>query len=298
MSLLTSHLLNGKTVGIEVPLNPAIEVPFKIEQTVSEGYKDVSTIVNWWNYGRTLDKDYSYVRREIKSLVDQKAIDATISTISTPPPTPANADSHYIDPLGTATGDWAGYEGYVATFDTPGDQWIKEPPCHPGYRLCTTAEKDICAELKIGSSADHFADYGVPAIVDYGVEYHRNSIYAREERILRAQVEIYNRLPVNAFTILTDLISSPIGDLTELYAKYGLKGQVEDYNVDYNPTPAPGICDYVMARAPFNGQEPYVSAGYADGLKNKGWTPIDATTLSDFADEIYNILVYGDSAGG
>lgn len=297
MSLLTAHVLNGQVVGTQLTNYSVITTPFKIESTPSLGYVDISSVVNWWDFGRDLDKDYSYVRREIKALVDQKGIDSVISTISTPPGSPADGDKHYIDPLATATGDWAGYEGYIAKYDLGNTLWIKEPPCHEGYRLCTTAEKDICAELKIGSSADHFADYGVPAIVDYGVEYHRQSILAREERLLRAQVEIYNRLPINAFTILTDLIASPIGDLTELYAKYGLKGSVEDYNIDYNPTPAPGICDYLLARAPFDGNEPYVSAGYANGLKNKGWTPIDATTLNDFADEIYNIIVYGDAAG-
>lgn len=297
MSLLTAHVLNGQVVGTQLTNYSVITVPFKIESTASLGYVDISSITNWWDFGRDLDKDYSYVRREIKLLVDQKGIDSVISTLSTPPGSPADNDAHYIDPDATATGDWAGYEGYIATYDLGGTQWVKEPPSHVGYRLCTSSEKAICAELKIGSSADHFADYGIPAIVDYGVEYHRHSIIARKERLLRAQVEIYNRLPINAFTTLTDLIGSPLGNITELYSEYGLKGSVEDYNVDYNPTPAPGICDYILARAPFDGQQVYLDAGYADGLKNKGWTPIDATTLSDFADELYNILVYGDPNG-
>ena len=297
MSLLTAHLINGQPVGLVVKKYSLITYPFKIENTPSPGYQDISSVKNWWDFGRDLDRDYLYVRREIKVIVEQKGIDSTISTLSTPPSSPADGDSHYIDPQATATGDWVGYEGYIATWDEANTQWVKEPKDFVGYRQGDSDEKLICSKLKIGGSADHFADYGVPAIVDYGFEYHKAAIATRTERMLRAIVEVYNRLPINAYEILADLTSSPLGDTIGRYKDYGVKGVVEDYDIDHNSNPTPGVTDYILSRAPFNNQEPYISAGYPSGLTLKGWSPIDATTLNDFATEIYNILVYGDSSG-
>lgn len=292
MVLLTGHLLNGKIVGVDIPFNSLIQNPILIEETVSPGYTDISSIENWWAFKDIAvpKRDYSFIRKRIKKLIDDIAISNTLGTLSTPPKSHSSGDSYYIDPDPTATGDWANYEGYIATSD--GTNWDKEPPCHVGYRMLDPNQKDIAAILKIGSQADHFADYGVPAISDYGLEYHRNSIAAREERMLRAVVEVYNRIPSHQAEVLRDLIGNPIGDLTELYKEWGLKGSVEDYNVDFNPNPTPAIINYLYGRAPFNGQEPYVSAGYPTGLALKGWTPVD-TTLALFCDEIYEILVNG-----
>ncbi len=292
MVLLTAHLLNGKKVGIDIPFNSIITKPILIEDTVSPGYIDISSIETWWGFKdiATPVRDYSFIRKEIKKLIDGMAIASALETRSDPPVTHNDGDIYYIDPDPTATGDWAGYEGFIATSD--GTNWTKEPPCHVGYRMLNPEQKDIAATLKIGSQADHFADYGVPAISDYGLEYHRNSIAAREERMLRAVVEVYNRIPLHQAEVLGDLIGNPIGDLTELYKEWGLKGTLEDYNIDFNPNPTPGIINYLYGRAPFNGQEPYLSAGYPVGLALKGWTPVD-TDLSSFCNEIYGILVEG-----
>jgi len=77
--------------------------------------------------------------------------------------------------------------------------------------------------------------------------------------------------------------------------EFGVKGTVEDYNKDFNPTPTPGICDWLYSRAPFNSQEPYLSAGFPSGLNAKDWTPIDGQSLNQFADKVYDILVNGDT---
>ena len=294
MPLLTGHVLNGKTVGVELNNYAIIEVPFKIETTPSLGYVDISTIKNWWNFGEGL-ADYLYIRREIKELVDLRGINSCLSTISDPPVSPADDDAHYIDPNGTATGDWAGYEGYIATYDLANTQWVKEPKDFVGYRLGDADEKLICSKIKIGSSADHFTDYGVPTIVDYGEDYHRNAINTRTDRMLRAIVEVYNRLPINAYEVLADLTGTPLGDTIGRYKDYGVKGTVEDFDIDHNNNPTPGVCDYLLSRSPFTGVEPFLSAGYPGGLTTKGWTPIDGTPLLDFANELYNILVYGDA---
>lgn len=298
MSKLVAQVINEKIVGIELPTWSLVTQPFKIirdNQVMPLGYTDISSIVNWDTYGFTLDRDFSYVRHEIQEIVEDLAIDSCLGAISDPPLTPMNGDKYYIIP--TATGAWTGYEGSIATWSTSQMAWIKEPTDFVGYRLLSNEEKLICAQLKIGGQADHFADYGVPSIVDYGVEYHRKSIECRKERMLRATVEVYNRLPLNAYEMLSDLTTSPLGDMIGRYERYGVKGTLEDYHVDFNPNPTPGICDYLTGRAPFSYVEPYISAGFPTGLALKNWNPIDAATLSDFVTEIYNILVYGNSLG-
>ena len=296
MVLLTAHLLNGLKMGVETPVNSIIQEPFKVESVPSLGYADISSIENWWEYGQDL-QDFLYVRTRIKEITEQKGIDNCFGTESTPPLSPADGDRYYIDPEATATGDWTGYEGWCATWIEATSGWLREPPEWLGYRVCTTTERDILAQLKIGSQGDHFADYGVPAIVDYGLDYHITSRKTREYRMMQAVVEVYNIIPLNAAESLGDITASPLGDMYTRYIEFGVKGVVEDFNKDFNPNPTPGITDWIMSRAPFNNQEPYISAGYPTGLNLKGWTPIDGTTLNDFAMKIYNILVYGNPLG-
>lgn len=295
MAILTAHVLNGKVVGTELKQYSAVTVPFRIETTTpSLGYVDISSVEAWWDFGRDLNRDYSFVRKEVKKLVAQKGIDACLSTISDPPANAADGDRHYIDPLGSATGVWAGYEGWIATFDFDEDQWIKEPTEWVGYRQCSANEKFICARYKIGAQQDHYDDYGVPDIVDYGDEYHEESIKARTRRIRRATVEVYNRLPANAEEVLSDITTSPLGNIYERYKEFGVKGTIEDYNVDFKPNPAPGIADWIDCRSVFSNVEPYVSQGFPAGLRLKaGWSPIDAADLDAFADEMYDIIVNG-----
>jgi len=136
---------------------------------------------------------------------------------------------------------------------------------------------------------------GVPTIVDYGLEYHITSRNTREHRMLRTTVEVYNLLPLNVAEALGNITASPLGDMYNRYMEFGVKGTVEDFNKDYNSNPTPGICDWILARAPFNNQEPFISAGYPSGLILKDWKPIDNQTIDNFATKIYNILVYGTS---
>lgn len=295
MTLLTAHLIDGEPVGTVVKHYSNITTPFKIENTPSPGYTDISSVKNWWEFGQDLNRDYSFVRDEVNKLIKQKGIESCISTISTPPLSPSDGDKHYIDPYSIATGDWAGYEGRVATYDQANTQWVKEPASWVGYRLCDAEEKYIAVNYKIGKLEDHYADYGVPTIVNYGDEYHLKSIAARTRRIRRATVEIYNRLPGGyADQALADIMTSPAGNMYFFYTEAGKKGTVEDYNVDFTPNPGPGIADWIMARAHFSNVEPYISLGFPMGLKLKmGWSPIDAANLDSFCDEMYDIIVNG-----
>lgn len=295
MTLLTAHILNGQVVGTELTQYSVIKVPFKIESTPSLGYIDISSVKNWWDFGMDLNQDYLYVRRAIKLLVEQKGIDDCISTISDPPANPINGDQYYIDPNSTATGDWVGYEGWCAIWNDTNNVWVKQPAEWVGYRVCNTSEKDICAQLKIGSQLDHFADYGVPEIYNLGVEYHKKAVETRINRMLRVEALVYNYLPLYNAQVLINIIANPLGDLSNLYKSYGIKGTLEDYNKDFNPSPTPGICDYILGRAPFNNQEPYISAGYPKGLILENWVSIDNQTMPELSMTIYSLLVHGNT---
>ncbi len=290
MAILSAHLLNGKIVGIETPTYSLIEHPFKIElNTPSPGYVDVSSVSNWWDYGFTLNRDFIYVRTQISNLIKKKGIDSCISTVTSPPSNPELNKHYYINPNG-ATGEWTTYGGFIATWT--GEEWKIEEPTFVGYPLLNEKEKLIAANLKIGSQLDHFRDFGVPDIVSYGIDYHRKSIQARAERLLRTSVEVYNILPINTAEILTSLTMSPIGDVYTRYERFGVKGTYEDYNTFFNPTPTPGIADYIMARAPWDGS--MIVQGFPKGIKLQNWQPIGYENLTDFCNHLYNILVIGD----
>lgn len=294
MAKLVSHVIDGQIIGVDLFSWSLIKTPFKIindNDNIPLGYTDISAVKTWWDYGQHLSRDYLYVRNEIRKLVGKigRESNTIISTLNTPPSNPSLNDRYL---LGNApTDSWANHPGFIATYIN--NHWEVEPEENVGYRLLNMEEKLICAELKIGGQKDHFLDYGVPTIVDYGVEFHRESIKVRKERMLRTTVEIYNRLPMNSYQVLVDLTNGPLGDTISRYERYGVKGTYEDYHVDFNPNPTPGICDYVMGRTPFDGSQIYSQAGFTTGLKLKDWNPIDSASITSFADEIYSILTEG-----
>ena len=291
MAKLVSHVIDGDIIGINL-FQWSVKTPFKvIEDTdvIPIAYTDISSVQTWWDYGMNLNRDFLFVRDEIKKIVSKKGKDACVAVLNDPPENPVPNAYYYID--SSPAEGWAGHSNYVTTYKD--NNWIYEPSYHLGYRLLNHTEQLICAELKIGSQVDHFNDYGVPTIVDYGVEFHRRSINVREERMLRTTVEIYNRLPASSYEVLVDLTTGPLGNIINRYEKYGVKGTWEDYDVDFNPNPTPGICDYTLARPPFNGDQIYLNAGLCKGLSLKNWNPIDSASITEFAEEIYSILTQG-----
>lgn len=293
MAKLAAHVLNGKIVGIETPQYSLIEEPFKIvkdDVTIPIGYVDISSINNWWNYGFDLNKDYIYIRTEIKNHVELLAIDSTTDTLSDPPSNPTIGEKYFIDPSKPAVGAWMNYQGAIATWSI--DKWIIEPPEFIGYRMLDQKQKLIAAHLKIGGQLDHFQDFGVPDIVNYGLGYHKRSMEARKNRILIASVEVFNIIPAASGSVLGNLIASPVGDTYSNYERFGVKGTLEDYHPFFNPSPVPGIADYIMARFPWDGT--LTTQGFPVGLARSSYMPIDGSNIEDFASILYNILIYGE----
>ena len=68
---LYSYILNGKplTDYVSWSYGDVYGPAFLIDDTTPSGYSDVSSIINWDNYGHRL-KDYNFVRDRIKELTD------------------------------------------------------------------------------------------------------------------------------------------------------------------------------------------------------------------------------------
>lgn len=74
MSKLTAYLIGNQPLGVEIyswlesDLNG--NVPFKVEDNISPGYGDISSIENWDRFGELATNDYYKIRDEIKSFYD------------------------------------------------------------------------------------------------------------------------------------------------------------------------------------------------------------------------------------
>lgn len=292
MVILSAHVLEKKIMGIEIPVNSIVKHPFLIEETPSVGYVDISSVYSWWHFGRDLGKDYLYIRERIKESIIKISIENCADIRSTPPLIPVVNEYIYIDKNKEAEGSWKGREGWVTYWTT---EWNFEPATWLGYRsLQNIEEKRIAASLKIGSQADHFKDWGIPTIVNHGYTYHKNSIVTRTDRLHRAVVEVYNIIPANTAEALSNLVASPLGNMYYRFLEFGIKGSVEDYDMDFNPNPTPGILDWIMSRPPFSGETTYLDMGFPTGLTKKDWYPIDNSSIEEFADKLYNILYHGE----
>lgn len=71
---LTAFLIGGEALGVDLQTWSASDLsgslPFLIEDTVSTGYEDISSITNFNKFGLAANADYAKIRTEIKALVD------------------------------------------------------------------------------------------------------------------------------------------------------------------------------------------------------------------------------------
>ncbi len=75
MALLTAYMIGspGQKVGVDLKSWTSADLsgnaPFKIEDTVSSGYVDVSSLENWDKFGQIADRDYLVVLKEIRNII-------------------------------------------------------------------------------------------------------------------------------------------------------------------------------------------------------------------------------------
>lgn len=70
--ILSAYLINGQPVGTVVTYYTDAELngnpPFKVEETLSQGYADISSITNWDRFRGATGKDIKFIKRQIQLL--------------------------------------------------------------------------------------------------------------------------------------------------------------------------------------------------------------------------------------
>ena len=65
---LLARKINNQTIGIDIKTWNANEVNFITSQMVLENYTDITSILNWDEFGLLTNKDYKFVRQELINL--------------------------------------------------------------------------------------------------------------------------------------------------------------------------------------------------------------------------------------
>lgn len=280
---------NGdEIIGIDRPIPPLQDtpIPFLIEETPSPGYADISSVENWEKFGNRpeLNRDYTYVRSEIKEIIKQKGINTTLSVVNDPDTISKVEGDRYL--VGeNPVGDFADREGFVATVQSD-LSWEFEDTEAVGYRELSLAEKEIAARYNIGDLNDHEQDFFPAKVFAWNTEYHAASTATRKKRRLHAETIVYRDLPLYGEIIVAEMRFSPYGDLISRYTEHGKKGTLEDRSA-FSPNPTPGICDYLFSRSIF------APDGSNPGLSSKAWTTRTGRPLSELVQQMYDVLVYG-----
>lgn len=304
MTLLTAQRIGQGVVGIDLPIPPRSTYqgqpyqPFKVEDNVSLGYADISSISNWFEYGiesNYLKKDYLYLRNEILLLIDKKAEDSCIGSLNDPSTITPNAGDRYC--VGdNPVGEFANKQKAIAERNEDNTAWNFLDKDVLGYSLSSYEEKRIAAQLYIGLIEDHKADFGQTDSILWREEYHALATETRLKRMLAAETLIQQELPAYQGLILltiTSLVTElDFGtgaqlysiDLHKNYKDFGVKGQVFDFHPIKNPNPAVGIMDYFYGTNLFTDK----------GLIDMPFVPVNMT-LQELCDRVYDILVNGNT---
>ena len=304
MTLLTAQIIGRKIVGVEssVPSRSVYEnqpyEPFKAENTISNGYADISSITNWYQFGieaNYLKKDYLYVRNEILLLIDKKAEDTCLGTINDPTTITPNAGDRYC--VGdNPVGEFANKQKAIAERTQDNTAWNFLDKDVLGYSLCSYEEKRIAAQLYIGLIQDHKADFGQTDSILWREEYHQLATETRLKRMLAAEALIQQELPAYQGLILLTITSlvtelNVTGtpqlysiDLHKNYKDFGVKGEKIDFHPIKNPSPAVGIMDYFYGTNLFLGK----------GLIDMPFIP-ENMTMQQLCDRVNDILVNGNT---
>lgn len=292
MIKLTAQIINDYIVGIDIPIPPQTItkdkpfVPFRIEETISPAFSDISSIINWELYGhrKDLKRDYGFVRDRIKELIKQKGRDTTTATVDDPSVIDKIPGDKYL--VGsTPVGEFATHSDAIAIIQS--DLSFKyEDQEEVGYKELSPEEKAIAVKYNIGNLDDHEQDFSVEEVKFLNFEYHQESTETRMQRRLWVETLVFRDLPQNKAQVVADMRFSPVKDLISRYTEHGEKGTEEDRTVA-NTNPNPAICDYLYSRSIFDGNGDY------PGLSSKLWQTRTGRPLIELIDEMYDCLVFG-----
>lgn len=143
-----------------------------------------------------------------------------------------------------------------------------------GWENLSHQEKTIAARWFVVDVEQRSEVYPLDQQVEFGMQYHNNSINARAARYKAAAAEVYNRLSrLQQIVIVGDVESAA---LPKLYVQYGIEGT--------NEGDVPGLFDYLEARNH--------TAYSGIGLAAKPFEP-SGITMPQLVDKVMGILSSG-----
>jgi hypothetical protein len=295
MTKLVEHLINGGgsiTIGLGNGLIQDPLILLESSDPTPEGYRDIASIVNLDEWGhRAKNTDYLRVRLAIKEqiqlLADQYIIGpATDEVVTIPTEYDYVANGNTANFLvGTgAIGLFAGNDGYVARYEPVGETWVFQDIYDFAFGFANQYEKDVFVKYSIGSTQAFLdAGYTLERINADSKVYHNTSIACRRDRLIDASIRIWNQIPQHAAEVVGYVFNPAYGVMYMLYQIPGVIGSLEDYDSVRNPNPGSGIVDYILARGPWAGV----------GIKDQPWMGINGQTMTEFTEELYDLLVRG-----
>ena len=144
-----------------------------------------------------------------------------------------------------------------------------------GWDSLTSDEKEIATRWFVLPKYLRDLVYSTEEQIQLGLDYHNNSVAARQLRLARATMEVYNRLePMEAQEIINDMESA---NLSYTYIQFGKEG--------LEAGDAEGIFDYIQGT---------VSSSYSgSGMVDKDFTP-EGMTMQQLTTQSMDILKNGN----
>ena len=273
---LTAYTINNQVVGIDILTPSNIENPiFRLEDNVSEGYSDISSIINYHIFmvRDNLCSDFLQGKLIIKQFVENKGLNLVIDTVTDNTTLTPNINDKYL--VGdNGVNDFLNQDGLIATWN--GSSWTFNTKVDEGFDLCTLEEKDILCRYNIGSQQRQATAVSTDTLIKYGKDYFNNSRLCRNKRADKVITEIHNRLYNDKSEILNDILNSAYGNLKERYIEFGVLGTVVNDDT--------ALLDYINGTGLYNN---------TNGLRQKSIIP-SGMSLNDFCDKIEDLLLNGN----
>ena len=159
---------------------------------------------------------------------------------------------------------------------------IKQLYLATSWSALTNSEKQITSKFFISSYANRAELYSMSQMIALGLDHHKNSIYARQVRLLVGSTTAFNFLGETEIVELRrDVLGLTGGvhshDLITAYVQYGQEGTLEDGSE--------GLFDYLEGR---------VGTSYeASGFCCKNWNPAGGLNMMQLTASIMQILKTG-----
>ena len=241
----------------------AEKVVYKWSDTLDVDYTELTSIEDIDNYGFNHNKDYYFVRNQIRDRIEQKSLDTIIGTHNDPTTlTPSLNDKYLID---IGVNDWLDKDNMIAIYN--GTSWDYKSIMEDGFNLSNSSEKDVISKYKIGETQQILNYLGdINTLINYDSLYDININKSILTRFAITKTLFEIELPDDYYKILDDNGTDQL--ITNLVVLNIIGTHAGDKRN--------GLSDYIDIT-----------------LRSKPWTPINYT-LDDLCNKCIDILVNGN----